>query len=103
MATNTTSTLPQPVQLYYDEVLLSTPVPNLIHDMAASSKSLKGNSGQTLRMERYDRLATAPVPLGNSGITPPGQLSSSMFIDSKIQFYGDYVKINEQLNYGWVA
>lgn len=97
MATNTTSTLPQPIQLYYDNVLLSTPVPNLIHSMAAMSKSLKGKSGQTIRMERYNRLETAPVPLGNTGITPPGQLLSSVFIDAKLSFYGDYVKINEQL------
>ena len=97
MAINTTSSLPQPVQLYYDEVLLSTEVPNLIHTMAAMNKSLKGKSGQTIRMERYERLATAPVPLGNTGITPPGQLLSSVFVDAKVQFYGSYVKINEQL------
>lgn len=97
MATNTTSTLPPPVQLYYDNVLLSTPTPNLIHTMASMSKSLKGRSGQTLRMERFNRLETAPVPLGNSGITPPGQLLTSVFIDAKVQFYGDYVKTNEQL------
>jgi len=98
MATNTTSTLPQPVQLYYDNVLLSTPTPNLIHTMAASTKSLKGKSGETIRMERYNRLNTSPVPLGNRGITPPGQLLTHTYIDAKISFYGDFVKINEQLN-----
>lgn len=97
MAINTTTSLPIPVQTYYDEVLLSTPVPNLIHSFGAINKTLKGNSGNTLRMERFDRLATAPVPLGNSGITPPGQLLSSVFIDAKISFYGSYLKINEQL------
>lgn len=97
MATNTTSTLPQPIQTYYDNVILSTPVPNLIYNMAASTKSLKGKSGETIRMERYNRLNTAPVPLGNSGITPPGQILESIFIDAKISFYGDFVKINEQL------
>lgn len=97
MATNTTSSLPAPIQMYYDEVLLSTAVSNLIHSMAASEKSLKGKSGPIIRMERYQRLDTAPVPLGNTGVTPPGQLLSSVYIDAKINFYGSYVKINEQL------
>lgn len=99
MAINTTAqgSLPIPVQTYYDEVLLSTPAPNLIYAMGSTTKSLKGKSGNVIRMERYNRLDTAPVPLGNTGITPPGQLLSSSFIDAKISFYGSYVKINEQL------
>lgn len=97
MATITTSILPPPVQKYYDNVLLSTPDPGTIHTNAAMKKSLKGKSGQTIRMERYHQLSTAPVPLGNSGITPPGQLLSSVFIDAKVEFYGTFVKINEQV------
>ena len=100
MAINTTSSLPIPVQTYYSELLLSTPESNLIHGFGAMNKSLKGKSGDTIRMERYNKLATSPVPLGNTGITPPGQLLASVFIDAKISFYGTYVKINEQLNQG---
>ena len=84
-------------QLYYDTVLLETEYQNAIHSMGAMKKSLKGKSGQTIRMERYNLLDTAPVPLGNSGVTPPGQTLSSVFIDAKIKFYGTYVSINEQV------
>jgi N4-gp56 family major capsid protein len=97
MAINTTTVLPAPVQTYYSELLLSTPTPNLIHLLGSEPKSLKARSGNTLRMERYERLETAPVPLGSTGITPPGQLLDSVFIDAKISFYGTYVKINEQV------
>lgn len=97
MAINTTSNLPAPVQTYYDDVLLSTPSPTLIHALGATGKTLKGKSGQTIRMERYERLDTAPVPLGNSGITPPGQLLDSVFVDAKVSFYGSWIKINEQV------
>jgi len=97
MAINTTSSLPVPVQTYYDNILISTPVPNLIHSMGATKRSLKGKSGDTIRMERYNLLDTALVPLGNSGINPPGQQLTSTYIDAKIEFYGTYVAINEQL------
>jgi N4-gp56 family major capsid protein len=53
--------------------------------------------GRFLRMRRYDKLSTATVPLGNSGVTPPGQQLSAVDIDAEVQFYGTYVKINEQV------
>lgn len=93
----TTSDLALPVQTYYDQVLLSVATPHTIHSMGSTKKSMKGKKGDVLRMERYNRLDTATVPLGNSGVNPPGQRLSSVFIDAKIQFYGTYVEINEQL------
>jgi hypothetical protein len=36
-------------------------------------KNMPRNGGTTLRMRRYNALATAMVPLGNTGITPPPQ------------------------------
>ena len=36
-------------------------------------KNMPRNGGNTLRMRRYNPLATAMVPLGNSGVTPPPQ------------------------------
>lgn len=48
-------------------------------------------------MRRYNPLATAPVPLGNSGITPPPQNLTAINIDAKMDFYGTYVLLNEQV------
>lgn len=55
------------------------------------------NGGTTLRMRRYNPLATAPVPLGNSGITPPPQTLTALNIDATMSFYGTYVLLNEQV------
>lgn len=55
------------------------------------------NGGRTLRMRRYNPLATAMVPLGNSGVTPPPQLLTAVDIDATISFYGTYVQLNEQV------
>jgi hypothetical protein len=48
-------------------------------------------------MRRYDRLPTAPVPLGPSGATPPATPLTAVDIDATMSFYGLYVAINQQV------
>lgn len=88
MAITTTSTLPSPVQQSFSYKLLSVPVPNMIHNVAADKKRMPRNGGNTLRMRRYNPLNTFKVPLGNTGVTPPAQQLSAVDIDAKISFYG---------------
>lgn len=97
MAITTTSVLPAPVQQSFSYKLLSVPVPSMIHKIPAMKKNMPANGGTTLRMRRYNALDTAMVPLGNSGITPPPQQLSAVDIDAKINFYGTYIQINEQV------
>ncbi len=58
---------------------------------------MPANGGRVLRMRRYNPLATAKVPLGNTGVTPPPQNLTAVNIDAQIQFYGTYVLLNEQV------
>ena len=97
MAITTTSVLPAPVQQSFSYKLLSVPVPNMIHKIPAMLKKMPRNGGNTLRMRRYNPLATAMVPLGNSGVTPPAQTLTAVDIDAKMSFYGTYVQLNEQV------
>jgi len=97
MAITTTSTLPAPVQQSFSFKLLSVPVPNMIHKIPAMMKQMPRNGGTTLRMRRYNPLATAMVPLGNTGITPPAQQLTAIDIDARMSFYGTYVQLNEQV------
>lgn len=69
----------------------------MIHKIPADLKAMPRNGGTTLRMRRYNPLATAPVPLGNSGVTPPPQQLSAVNIDAQMDFYGTYVLLNEQV------
>lgn len=93
----TTSILPAPVQQSFSYKLLSVPVPNMIHKIPAMLKNMPKNGGTTLRMRRYNPLAVATVPLGNSGVTPPPQNLTAIDIDATISFYGTYVQLNEQV------
>jgi len=97
MAITTTALLPSPVQQSFSYKLLSVPTPNMIHKIAAMKKNMPKNGGTTIRFRRYNPLATALVPLGNSGVTPPPQTLSALDIDAKLDFYGTYVIINEQV------
>lgn len=97
MSITTTSILPAPVQQSFSYKLLSVPVPYMIHKIPADLKAMPRNGGTTLRMRRYNPLATATVPLGNSGVTPPPQQLTAVNIDAQMSFYGTYVLLNEQV------
>jgi len=97
MTITTSSVLPAPVQQSFSYKLLSVPVPYMIHKIPAMLKQMPRNGGTTLRMRRYNPLNTATVPLGNSGITPPPQQLTAVDIDAKMDFYGTYIYLNEQV------
>ena len=69
----------------------------MIHKIPAELKVMPRNGGTTMRFRRYNPLAPAPVPLGNSGITPPPQQLTALNIDAVMQFYGTYILLNEQV------
>ena len=93
----TTSVLPAPVQQSFSYKLLSVPVPNFIYKIPAMLKEFPRNGGTTLRMRRYNPLNSALVPLGNTGVTPPPQQLTAVDIDAKMDFYGTYILLNEQV------
>lgn len=97
MGITTTSVLTAPVQQSFSMKLLSVPVPYMIHKIPADLKSMPRNGGTTLRMRRYNPLATAPVPLGNTGITPPPQTLTAININATMSFYGTFILLNEQV------
>lgn len=55
------------------------------------------NGGRTIVMRRYNPLATATVPLGNTGQTPPAQTATAVDIEATMSFYGTHVVLNEQV------
>lgn len=97
MSIVTTSNLSPPVQLSFDYKLLSTPVPYLIHLLAADFKTMPANGGSILRMRRYNPLPTATVPFGNSGVVPAPTNLSAVNLDAPMQLYGQFIMINEQV------
>ena len=97
MSITTTTQMPAAVQQTLGRRLLSVKVPYLIHTLPAEKSSLPRGGGRFKRFRRYNKLATATVPLGNTGIDPVAQNLSLVDIDAQMQFYGTYVSINEQV------
>lgn len=69
----------------------------MIHKIPAMLKRMPRNGGTTLRMRRYNPLPVSKVPLGVSGITPPPVELTAVDIDAFVNFYGQYVLLNEQV------
>lgn len=88
MAITTTDILTPQVQQTYNERILSTPTPNYIFSIPAMKMTMPKRGGNTLRMSRYDQLPSSPVPLGNTGVTPPPVTPERTDIDIQVQFYG---------------
>ena len=95
--TTTTTILPPPVAQKFSAKLLSTPQARLIHRAFAMPYEMEENSGDILRMRRYIRLATAPVPLGPAMNNPPSQQLIAVDIDAKIDWYATYFIITKQV------
>jgi N4-gp56 family major capsid protein len=85
--TTSTTVLPPPVAQKFSAKLLSTPQARLIHSIVAMPYEMEENSGDILRMRRYTRLNTAPVPLGPAMNNPPVQTLNSVDIDARIDWY----------------
>jgi len=92
----TVAVLPPAVREYYDRLLLMTAYPQLIHTKFAQKRVLPEKMGDTIVFRRYARLATVPVPLSD-GITPPGAPLSATDISARVDFYGNFVTITNQV------
>lgn len=92
----TVAVLPPAVREYYDRLLLMTAYPQLIHTKFAQKRILPEKMGDTIVFRRYARLDTVPVPLVD-GITPPGAPLSATDIKARVDFYGNFVTITNQV------
>jgi N4-gp56 family major capsid protein len=86
----TTTILPPPVAQRFSAKLLSTPQARLIHRLAAVPYRMPENSGNILRMRRFTRLETAPVPVNPAMLNPPAQQLTAVDIDARLDWYGKH-------------
>jgi N4-gp56 family major capsid protein len=96
MAITDIAALPPAVREYYDRLLLMTAYPQLIHTKFAQKRVLPEKEGDTIVFRRYARMSTVPVPLVD-GISPPGAALSATDIKARVDFYGNFVTITNQV------
>lgn len=98
MTITTVSVLPPAVRDYYDRLLLMTAYPKLIHTKFAQRRQLPRKMGDTIVFRRYNRLATVPIPL-TDGVTPPGTALSTQDLKARVDFYGNFVTLTNQVEF----
>lgn len=90
------SRMPPVVRDYYDRLFLTTAYPPLVHNRYALKKRIPKNSGDTAQFRRLSRLATVPQPL-QDGITPAAAPMVKEDISARIEWYGNYIIVTDQV------
>ncbi len=96
--TTTTNILPPPVQQEFSEKMLSTPMAKLVHNLFAIPRTIDGQMGKTLRMRRYNRLQTVPVPVDPMFLNPPAQQLTAVDIDATVNWYSTFAIITREVD-----
>lgn len=84
------------VREYYDRLLLMTAYPQLVHTRFAQKRMLPQKSGDTIVFRRYSKLDTVTVPMVD-GVTPPAAPLSATDIKARIDWYGNFVVLTDQV------
>lgn len=96
MAITNTSVLKPAVREYYGRFLIMTAFPKNIHSMQAQKRTLPKNNGDTVIYRRYNKLEEVTVPL-QDGVTPPGTVLTAQDIKSRVNWYGNYIILTDQV------
>lgn len=97
MAIVTSANLPPEVQQTWNSTMLSTPQSRLIHLFGAMQYEMPDRGGDIMRFSRYNRLATAVVPLGAAMNNPPAQLLTRVDLDARLDYFGTYVVLTRSV------
>jgi N4-gp56 family major capsid protein len=81
---------------FFDKLLLAVAQGKQVHSLFAVKKSLKANSGNTMKWRRYTALSTATTPL-TEGVTPTATQLAKTDLTSTVAWYGAYVYITDEV------
>lgn len=84
------------VRDYYDRLVLMTAYPTLVHAKFCQKRIMPEKMGDTIVFRRYSKLDTVPIPIVD-GITPPGAPLSATDLKARVDFYGNFVTITNQV------
>jgi N4-gp56 family major capsid protein len=94
---NSTITLTEEAQTFYDRTLLSRLLPELVFARYGQKKPIPKNSGKNINFRRFSPLDPATTPL-TEGVTPTGKSLNIDEVEATLKQYGDYVEITDVLD-----
>lgn len=96
MATVTSTTIPQPIQTFYNRVLLERALPYLAHNLFGQQRPVPLNSGDQPKFRRYGSLSQSIAPL-SEGVTPASAAWSYTDITGQLKQYGNWLEIADYI------
>ena len=90
------SSLPAPVQEFFNTGILSTPTAQYIHNLICRQDMMPEGSGRKMRYARYNDLPSSTTPLDGFNDGPPVELTR-VDIDAQVSWYGQYGYVSEQV------
>ena len=91
-------TMPYATRVWYNKVFLSVAEPELVHDRYGMKTTLPKNTGEQVMWRRWNKLATATVPL-TEGVTPSGSRLTYEHVLATAKWYGDFVMITDVVDF----
>ncbi len=92
MAIVTSSVIPQPIQTFYDRVLLERALPYLAHNLFGQQRPVSLNSGDAPKFRRYSSLTQSTAPL-TEGVTPASASWGYTDVTGHLKQYGNWLEI----------
>ncbi|MBQ3019139.1 MAG: N4-gp56 family major capsid protein [Clostridia bacterium] len=94
---NTTLTVPEESQKFYDRTLLTRLLPELVFARYGQKRRIPAKAGKTVNFRRFTPLDKATTPL-TEGVTPEGKTLNVDEVEATLAQYGDYVEITDILD-----
>lgn len=84
------------MKTFYEDTLIDTAEPKLVHDQFGDKYPIPANGGKTIEFRKYSALGKALTPL-TEGVTPSGDSLTVTKLESTISQFGKYVKLSDIL------
>lgn len=95
--TDTTLTLTEEMQTYYDKKLLSRLLPQFVYNQWGQKRPIPKNGGKTINFRKFNVLTAATTPL-TEGVTPAGSSLNVTADTATVNQYGDFVEVSDVLD-----
>lgn len=84
------------MKTYYEDRLIDTADPKLVHDQFGDKYPIPKNGGKTIEFRKYSPLAKALTPI-TEGVTPDGNNLNVTTINATVDQYGDWIQLSDML------
>lgn len=92
----TQESLSAEMKTFYEDTLIDTAEPKLVHDQFGDKYPIPKNNGKTIEFRKYAALPKALTPL-TEGVTPVGNNLSVSTKEATVNQFGDYIKLSDML------